>query len=414
MLVTLTYGGAPLVLNMPPHVSVHTFAPHRIEHPASFDEFHAAFRAAWKWEITDDSSPLFVVNDAYRHTPTAVVLTWIERILPGILQRARFLVATGAHQPPTDKDLQSIFAGHLKTIRPRVEWHVATDLASMMKVGADSQGSDVYLHRRVFQHSPVILIGSVEPHYFAGFTGGRKSLFPGLTDLATIERNHNMAGSMAAAPMKLDGNPVAEHLESLMALIDTSSVLSVQLVLDSAGTVAGFSIGDVESSFTGAATTARAMFGHTLDQPLDAVLCEMRPPLDKNMYQAQKALENCQQVVANGGTAIVVARCDEGVGSEFFINEAQNWDRTNNRPGDGIYRFGSHKLSRMVAHQKRIDVRLFSSLPDAIVEKVFYHPAGDLSALIVALAQGKSDFQLGVVYDSGHTVLGLEDGKHSS
>jgi len=103
------------------------------------------------------------------------VLTWLDRIQPGLLQRSRFLIATGSHHPPTDKDLQSIFAGHLKTIRPRVEWHVATDLASMAAVGTDSLCGEVYINRRVLEHDPVIVIGSVEPHYFAGFTGGRKA-----------------------------------------------------------------------------------------------------------------------------------------------------------------------------------------------------------------------------------------------
>jgi len=411
MRITIAYGGTPLVLDVPSHVDVQTFAPRKIEHPVSFDEFQAAFNTAWKRDPSDPLTPLFVVNDAYRHTPTAIVLTWIERILPGILQRSRFIVATGSHLPPTDKDLQSIFAGHLKTIRPRVEWHVATDPSSMDRVGTDSMGGEVYLNRRVFQHDPVIIIGSVEPHYFAGYTGGRKALFPGLTDLATIERNHNLANSMAIAPMKIEENPVVEHLQSLMSFVDGTRLFSIQLVLDSTGTIAGFAIGDVEASFIRAAGQARTLFAHMTDRPFDAVLCELRPPLDKNMYQAQKALENCQQAIADGGTAIVVARCSEGVGSEFFMKEAEDWDQVNNRPGDGVYRFGSHKLTRMVAHQRRIDVRLHSSLPDDVVEKVFYHPAGDLSEFVGALAHGRSDFHLGVVYDSGHTVLGLETKK---
>ncbi len=409
MRTTVTYGGVPLVVDLPSHVQVTTFAPHKVEHPVSFDEFHAAFAAAWKRDSSDAPTPLIVVNDAYRHTPTAIVLTWLDRIQPGLLQRSRFLIATGSHHPPTDKDLQSIFAGHLKTIRPRVDWHVATDLASMAAVGTDSLGGEVYINRRVLEHDPVIVIGSVEPHYFAGFTGGRKALFPALTDLATIERNHNLAGSMDASPMKLTGNPVVEHLQSLLAFVDTGRLLSIQLVLDTTGTVAGFAVGDIESSFAQAAATAQATFGHTVHRPLDAVLCEMRPPLDRNMYQAQKALENCQQAVVDGGTAIVIARCEEGVGSEFYMKEAENWDSVHNRPGDGVYRFGSHKLSRMVAHRKRIDVRLHSSLPDDVVEKVFYRPAGNLTELIGALAHGKREFRLGVVYDSGHIVLGLEN-----
>ena len=408
MQITVTYGGVPLVLDLPPHITVQAFAPNKIEHPISFDRFQSSFFAAWKKDRAEFLSPLIIVNDAYRHTPTAIVLTWLERVWPGLLQRSRFMIATGSHHPPTDKDLQSIFAGHLKTIRPRVEWHVATDSASMSKVGVDSFGKDVYVNRRVLEHDPVIIIGSVEPHYFAGYTGGRKSIFPGLTDLATIERNHNLANSMDVAPMKLAGNPVEEHLQSLMAFVDKSRIFSIQLVLDSTGTVAGLAVGDIDASFAQATAEAKRLFGHIIEQPFDAVLCELRPPLDKNMYQAQKALENCQQAVVDGGAAIVVARCPEGIGSEFYEKEAETWDRDNNRPGDGIYRFGSHKLSRMVALQRRIDVRLHSSLPDKVVEKVFYHPVSDLSAYISALADGKSNFRLGVVHDSGHTVIGFD------
>jgi nickel-dependent lactate racemase len=267
------------------------------------------------------------------------------------------------------------------------------------------------VNRRVLEHDPIIVIGSVEPHYFAGYTGGRKSIFPGLTDLATIERNHNLANSMDVAPMKLAGNPVEEHLQSLMAFIDKSRVISIQLVLDSTSTIARLAIGDIDTSFAEAASEARTLFGHVVEQPLDAIICELRPPLDKNMYQAQKALENCQQAVADGGAAIVVARCPEGIGSEFYAKEAENWDRLNNRPGDGVYRFGSHKISRMVALQRRIDVRLHSALPDEVVEKVFYRPVGNLSAFITSLAESKPGFRLGVVHDSGHTVLGFDHKK---
>src|SRR5512138_625721 len=149
MQITVTYGGAPLVLDLPEHITVETFAPHKIEHPISFDYFHSAFAAAWKRDNSEFLSPLIIVNDAYRHTPTAIVLTWLERVWPGLLQKSRFLIATGSHHAPTDKDLQSIFAGHLKNIRPRVESHVATDMTSMTKVGVDSFGKDVFVNSRV-------------------------------------------------------------------------------------------------------------------------------------------------------------------------------------------------------------------------------------------------------------------------
>jgi nickel-dependent lactate racemase len=324
---------------------------------------------------------------------------------PGLVGKAVFLVATGSHEPPTDPQLRSILGDHFEAVRHRVHSHRATHLNSMIRVGSDPLGGDVYLNRMVLDYERVVVIGSVEPHYFAGYTGGRKALFPGLIDLATIERNHNLANSHEAAPLRLKGNPVAEHLESLLGSVDQRRFLSIQLVVDAQGQIAGVYAGNLESSFRRAVAKADELFARSVVRPFDMVLCEVRPPIDRNMYQAQKGLENCQAGVIDGGTAVVIAKCVDGVGSDFFFRQAGRWDRANNRPADGVYQFGSHKLTRMVALQRRVDVRLYSSLPDSIVEHVFYRPAGNLSELIRTKASGQNNFRIGVVLDAGNTVL---------
>ena len=109
----------------------------------------------------------------------------------------------------------------------------------MESIGEDQFGEEVFINSMLDQAESLCVISSVEPHYFAGFTGGRKSFFPGLTDLATIERNHNLANSLEAQPMRIAGNPVAEHMENLLSLIDTSRMLSIQAVLNSKNRIAG-------------------------------------------------------------------------------------------------------------------------------------------------------------------------------
>ena len=266
-------------------------------------------------------------------------------------------------------------------------------------------GGEVYVNRLIIEADRIFIIGSVEPHYFAGFTGGCKSLFPGLTDLATIERNHNLANSLQAAPMKIEGNPVAEHLWSLYDLLDDKKFFTVQLVSDCAGQTAAAFFGEVKSAFTEASTFARKLFAPKIVKRHDVVLCEVMPPLDKNLYQAQKALENCQAAVVDGGDAVVVSACEEGIGSDYFFKLAEKWDKENNRAFDGALHFGSHKLSRVNALRKRIGVHLYSELDGDSARQVFYEPVGDLNEFINNKAKNKNNLSLAMVRDAGHTVL---------
>lgn len=268
----------------------------------------------------------------------------------------------------------------------------------------------MWLNRKVLEAPAVIVIGSVEPHYFAGFTGGRKSLFPGLTDFETIERNHNLAVSLACRPLRLEGNPVAEHLDNLLDLIDSDRILSIQVVLDSAGGVAGLFVGDIRQSFREAAHLASRLYAHTVAEAYDLVLCEMHPPLDRNLYQVQKALENCRGAVVEGGAVLLFSACREGIGSEAFFDLADAWDRENNRPADGIPRFGAHKLARVNALQRRIRVGLYSQLQAADVRRVFYSPVENPSSFIAGVCEKKDNYRVAVVRDAGHTVLTIGSG----
>ncbi|MBU0982248.1 MAG: DUF2088 domain-containing protein, partial [candidate division Zixibacteria bacterium] len=214
MEIRLAYGNAGITIDVPEWVRMDRFGLTSSDQSVTRDTLTREFTAGGGQRLIDCAAPLIVVNDGYRHTPTAEVLACIDACDRSVLDRADFLVATGTHPAPTDNHLATIFGDLLARVRDRVTWHDARDVAAMEVVGSDSFGEAVYLNRAISGHDLVYVIGSVEPHYFAGFTGGRKSLFPGLTDLATIERNHNLANSLRAAPLKLQGNPVAEHLQS--------------------------------------------------------------------------------------------------------------------------------------------------------------------------------------------------------
>jgi lactate racemase len=404
--ISLAYGGGELTVNVPDGVICEEFRAGKALRPCGREEFRVALAAAGLEQFLI-APPLIIVNDGYRNTPTARILGWLAEIAPLTIERGNFLIATGAHGAPTESHLRTIFGALYDRVKARVSWHVATDAASMVSVGRDKFGQEVFLNKLFMTHERVIAIGSVEPHYFAGFTGGRKSVFPGLCDLKTIERNHNMADSLEAQPMRLQDNPVAEHLDSLLLFVDLNKALSVQVVLDSTDTIAGIFCGSLRESFQQAAVLSREIYSCRFTEPYDVTLCELLPPLDDNLYQVQKALENCHISVRDGGACIVVAACKSGVGSEHFFKLADIWDRSANRPHDGVARFGSHKLSRVNAMSQRIVVGLCSELSPDLPRHVFYEPIDDL---IVYLGRRLGPgARLAVVRNAGHSVMTYDD-----
>ena len=405
MTIELSFAGSHIPIDIPDGVETDEFAPVRVDKPLTFEQFRTEFQDSGGGRFLGEKLPLLVVNDAYRNTPTITILDWLERIDRRLLDEAPCIIATGAHDAPTETQLQKIFGSFLERIRPRLTIHDAVNYDTMVKLGVDSLGGDVWLNKVAAEHQRLLLISSIEPHYFAGFTGGRKSLFPGLSDLATTERNHNLANSMLAAPLKLKGNPVAEHLQSLMQFVKESKLFGLQAVLDATGEIAALFCGQLEDAFLRATTRAEQVFAREIDEQYDVVICELLPPLDNNLYQVQKALENCHEAVRNGGAVILMSACEGGVGSDYFMKLAESWDCSHNEPADGNWRFGSHKLSRVNAHSQRIEVYLHSSLPEATARRVFYEPLDFVKEFLYLRSDQRELHRLAVVHDAGNMVL---------
>jgi nickel-dependent lactate racemase len=405
MNIELAYADGLVTLDIPSTVKVDTFAPVTVSTPLGFPRFRDGFLRSGGDRFLSETRPLIVVNDGYRTTPTAAILQWLDKLDDKLIERVQFLIATGIHDPPTEEHYRRIFGTLWPRIRDKVSYHDCHNLSAMSALGTDNLGGTVLLHKTVLEHRQVLIIGSVEPHYFAGFTGGRKALFPGLTDFATVARNHNLANSLDAAPLKLQGNPVAEHLEHLMTFVDTTRMFSVQVVTDAKQQTAGLFFGSLYEAFRNAAACAEEIYSHNVSEPYDVVVCEVLPPLDRNLYQAQKAVENCQASVKDGGALIVFSACPDGIGSRYFFDLAEKWDRQANRARDGKLHFGSHKLSRLVSIGRRITVYLHSSLPADDVRRVFYEPLDNWRDFLYTRGRECEICNMAVVHDAANTVL---------
>ncbi|MBU8933368.1 MAG: DUF2088 domain-containing protein [candidate division Zixibacteria bacterium] len=403
--VDIFYAADRLRLLLPVTASLDTYAPRLTENPVSFESCRDILQELIVTPQFQSPRLLTVVNDGHRTTPTPIMLDWLSRIDQTYLDRTDFLIATGTHEPPSEEHCRNIFGPLYDDLRSRIHVHRAREMETMTDLGTDPMGERVLINKMVMDYPAILVLGSVEPHYFAGYTGGRKGFFPGLTDLATTERNHNLAASLDAAPLRLEGNPVAEHMKALTKLLPLEKVKTVQVVLDARHQVAGCFSGSLWDAFQQATTKAREIFAHRVSRQYDVVLAEILPPLDVNLYQAQKALENCQTVVKDGGSIILFSACEAGIGSAFFYDLAQKWDHERNVAADGKQYFGSHKLSRVNLMSRRIGVYLHSELKAEEVRRVFYEPLDNPQEFLYSTLEKCEKSNIAVVFDAAHTVL---------
>lgn len=405
MKIYINYGAEKLSFNLSDSFEfneIQSVAAHRVVTERDFSHF---VENAEKILFPLASVTLFIVNDAYRPTPNETILRWLAD--SGRLNReAKFLVACGCHQAPTESQLRQIFGALYDDLKKRILIHDADNLFEMEAAGQDRTGETVYLNRAFFENERVGVIGSVEPHYFAGFTGGRKSIFPGICDRATTIRNHDLATSFDAAPMKLEGNPVEEHLRDLMSLLGAKKIFGIQLVLGRGGDITALHCGEIKEAFHEAAQDSEGIFSRKVKSKFDLILAEVLPPLDSNLYQVQKALENCQTAVKDGGTVILFSPCREGIGSDIFFELAERWRPDSAEELEPADRFGIHKLHRVFRIGRRINIYLYSELTRGVPDKVYFRSCTIPQDIINGLAEDSFDIiKTAVVRDAGHTVV---------
>ena len=222
---------------------------------------------------------LILVNDGSRATPTALVLEEIYSSLDGL--DCRYVVATGTHRDPTKGEISKIFGKYSDELKGHIYSHDCHN--NLDFYGKTRRGNDVYFSNHLRWADAVIVIGSVEPHYFAGYSGGRKSLLPGIAGYDTIERNHKLALSKESEILKLTGNPIHEDMMEAIALID-KPIFSIQMVLDIQDKVCLCSAGDIRQTLVQCTSIVDQLYKIEVNQTYNIVVAIVEPPLNRNLY----------------------------------------------------------------------------------------------------------------------------------
>jgi nickel-dependent lactate racemase len=329
---------------------------------------------------------LIIINDATRPTPTEVILSGLLPFFNHAKIRTEnisLLAATGAHRAPTEEEYRQILGAHYQALRPRCFSHDARNEGDMADLGFTRNGTPILLNKQIFDADRIIITGSVEPHYFAGFTGGRKAFLPGIAAYKTIQANHKQALSPQARSLALEGNPVHEDMMDALPLIK-APVFSVMTVLDKEQRTAAVYAGDILSSFYAAVETARKIFCVPVPALADIVVAVAKFPMDIDLYQSQKAIDNGGLALKDGGTLILVSSCRDGIGDEAYaklLAQAAS-------PAEAIrkieagYKLGYHKAAKMAAVSERALIKAVTELPEQRLKSMFIEKAASPQAAL--------------------------------
>jgi nickel-dependent lactate racemase len=317
---------------------------------------------------------LVVINDHTRPTPIASVLRTLDLKRKDVTT----IVASGAHRPPSQRELERLLGGTQPPYGGKLLVHDANDEASLRSMGRTGRGTELQFNKQLFDVDGIIVVGSVEPHYYAGFTGGRKFLLPGLAGFRSIEMNHSLALEEGSKILMLEGNPVHEDFMDALHIFDRyDDIFSIQLVLNHDHEVSYASSGHIVHSFTNAVDQARDIYVAPVESKADILISVATPPMDLDLYQAHKAIENVRLALADGGVLILVAPCQDGIGSRGFYDLLASGGNVFNKIREG-YRLGYHKAAKLVQLQTKTKLLAVTNLQPEILRAVSIEPYNEL------------------------------------
>ena len=261
-------------------------------------------------------SLLIVVNDETRPTPTGKVLEFLWPQIKDL--NFKILVATGVHRKSSEAGCALMFSPLWPSLKDKVFFHDSREERGMIFLGETRRGTRVLINSAVMMADRLLAIGSVEPHYFSGFTGGRKMIVPGLAAYSTIVANHSLAMESGALPLRLLGNPVHEDLMEALQYLTVPPIFSLQLVLTPEHELFGAFAGNLTRSFLDATLKAAEAFSVPFQEKADILIAVARPPLDLDLYQSQKPIEHGKLALKKDGILILVMPCRQGAGSPDF------------------------------------------------------------------------------------------------
>lgn len=351
--------------------------------------------------VQPGQSVLIVVPDATRQVGCGQVVNLIvRRLIAGGVNAfdIRIIFATGIHRKVTEEEKAAIItpfiAQRIKTLD-----HEPRDLMQIVRLGETPHGEPIELNRALTEHDHVILVGGASFHYFAGFTGGRKLICPGLASTRTIAGTHKLAFDCekldrrnGVGPGMLDGNAVHESFVAAVEAVDPA--FAVTTIVNDSGEIVDLFCGNWKSSHRAACDeyAGRNTIEITERRSIVVVSCGGFP-FDINMIQAHKALDSASKACLDGGTIVFLAECAEGLGRADFLDwfEAGDSKLLAERLCEK-YQVNGQTAFSLLQKTERFDVAIMTSLSDDVTGKMRFRRARGVAEEIEKAARESNGY----------------------
>jgi lactate racemase len=395
----LSYGHQALALDLPAQSAADWIEPPYV--PASADPLKVVAEALANpvdgralADYLPARSVAIAINDKTRPVPH-------EHLLPPLLEALRtlgipdqavtFFIATGTHLPMPAEEYERILPAEIYQ-NYRVVSHNCDDEANLVSLGTTTRGTVIRANRRYVESDLRIVVGNIEPHHFAGFSGGYKTAAIGLGARDTINHNHAMLAAPGAAIAEFAGNPLRQDIEEMGDALGVHFALNA--ILNGEKKIVRAVSGAPRAVMQAGIPISQGVCQVKVSQPVqagpgaadaqryDLVIASVGgAPKDINFYQSQKALTHADLFTRDGGVIILVAECPEGSGSrsyEEFMQGVSSPQAVFEKFSQTGFRVGPHKAFQVARIANRVQIILVSSIPGDLVSRLLMTPAATL------------------------------------
>jgi lactate racemase len=332
-----------------------------------------------------------VIADITRPSPSERLVPWIMAELAHVPRENIVIInGTGSHRANTRAELiQMLGAEVVETVR--IVNHNAFDDATLTHLGRTSYGGEIWINNDYLHADVRIVTGFVEPHFFAGFSGGPKGIVPGVVGIKTIMHLHNaeMIGDPRSTWGQLAGNPVQGEIREAVALAPPHFMVNV--AINPQRQITALWAGHYIEAHERACQAVAEHATRAVDQPFDIVITTNSGyPLDQNLYQAVKGMSAAARIVRDGGAIIAAAECCDGLPDHGNYKQLLQM-RPNphellamiESPGFALYDQWQAQSQAII--QRKAEVYLYSSLDPAAVRAAMLEPTSDIAATLARL-----------------------------
>jgi lactate racemase len=393
MKVNLAYGQGTLAVELPDGCTTVIEPAHKAglvdERGAVLASLEQPIGApALRQQIKPTDRVCIIFTDLTRATPNHRLIPWLLGHLSAVpRENVTLLNSTGTHRPNTPEELKRMLTPAIVSSY-RVLNHEAEATAALTPLGTTRDGTPALINRLAVEADLRILTGFIEPHFFAGFSGGPKAIMPGVAGLATVMSNHgarNIGDAQATWGVTV-GNPIWEEMRDIALRCGRNFLLNV--ALNEERQITGVFAGDLLAAHQAGIEFVRQSAMRPVAAPFDIVVTTNSGyPLDLNLYQGVKGMSAAARIVKEGGLIILAAECREGIPAGSPMDKLlrrvagpEEMLALLAQPGFSHAEQWQPHIQALI--QRKAEVQVHSSLPAEAIRAAHLRPCPDIAAAV--------------------------------